>query len=250
VFRQDFIELEFYRSKLSANLKMKMKRGKIFKAAIFSAISMLWVTDSMATSTLQFANVGRLTGFSANGDTDGTDGMRWGVVIDTGNLGFTSFLSGATEFDPFTGGVLSSGFLSVGGVVSTNYYFHAGGNSPVTSTQTAIGLDPGGVGGVVSITTVPNGNDSLVDVFDSGDPFAIMWFDGAPISGNYYGLFTTAAFTLPATGTVSYSAPFNTATAEPIKQANIQFGAAAIPEPSRVMLLSFGLLGLCFRRRR
>jgi PEP-CTERM motif len=223
-----------------------MIRSFSFTALAVLGFSYLAASQATATSTLQFSNVGRLTGFSAFGDLDGTDLLRWGIVIDTNNNGFADLTTPTDKYDAFNNGV--SGFLSIGSVV-TDDYFHAGA-LPVTSTLGPLGLDPGGPGGVVSMTTVPNGDDSGVDVFDTGDDFAIIWFDGASVDGNYYGIFRTNNFDLPPSGTVSYSAQFNNVAAEPIKQANIQFGAALIPEPSRLMLLGFGLIGIFARRRR
>lgn len=236
-----------------------MIRSSFFTVAAVIGFSSFAVVKVSATSTLQFSNVGRLTGFSAHGDVDGTDGMRWGLVIDTARDGWagmgTSGSANAAKYDAFDNSV--SQFLSVGGVVTTDYYFTPAA-LPTTSTQSALNLDLGGVGGIVSAVGVPNGTDvSRPAGFDTGDPFAVIWFDGASIDGNYYGLYSNFAptsptgfeFILPASGSlVSYSSPFNSATPEAIKQANIQFGS--VPEPSRVMLLGLGGLGLVFRRRR
>ena len=214
------------------------------------ASGLVYVAESKvsATTTLQFSNVGRLTGFSANGDADGTDGLRWAIVIDTTGNGYADLTTPTDKYDVFNNGV--SGFLSINGLVSDDYYFTPGA-LPVTSTQSALGLDPGGIGGVVSAAGVWNGTDAGRPAgVDTNDSFAIIWFDGdSQVAGSYYGVFTAGHFLLPASGAaVSFSSPFNNATPEPIKQANIQFGA--IPEPSRVMLVALGAVGVIVRRRR
>lgn len=210
--------------------------------ALFSCAS------TYAASSLQFSNVGRLTGFSAHGDVDGTDGLRWAIIIDTAGNGFADLTTPTDKYDAFNN--TASGFLSIGGTASDDYYYTSAGGF-FTSTSTALGLDPGGVGTVLTATGTPNGSDVVRPAgVDTNDPFAIIWFDGANASdGSYYGVFTHASFLLPSSGSlVSFSSPFNSATLDPIKQANIQIGAT--PEPSRALLLGFGALGLMFRRRR
>ncbi len=204
-------------------------------------------SHTFAASSLQFSNVGRLTGFSARGDVDGTDGMRWAILVDTLGNGFADLTTPTDKYDAFTNS--TSGFLNIGGSASDDYYYTSAGGF-FTSTTTPLGLDPGGVGSVLTATGTPNGSDgSLPANYGTGDAFAIIWFDGAAVDGNYYGVFTVPSFTIPASGSlVSYSAPFNSATIDPIKEANIQFGA--VPEPSRMFLLAFGFVGVFFRRRR
>lgn len=210
----------------------------------------LFASTAFGTVTMQFSqsSVARATGF-ANHAGVGTGGMRWGIVIDAGS----NALQGGS-YDVFDTSV--SGFLSVGGVTTDDYYF-AGGLTvaSVGSTPTIpSGNDPGGTGVISQLTNVaiPYGTGGI----GSGDAFSLIWFDGASAANSYYGMLAntgpTAAFTLPNDGdTVSYAAYFAGTTADPIKAANLQFpGAAPVPEPSRMMLLGFGLIGLFFRRRR
>jgi hypothetical protein len=61
-------------------------------------------------------------------------------------------------------------------------------------------------------------------------------------------MFRIPAFVLPASGTsVSFASNFTGNDAA--KAANLQF-TTAIPEPSRMMLLGLGVMGLGMRRRR
>jgi PEP-CTERM motif len=227
-----------------------MIRKKSFTSIALAAVSLLSPLSVFATSTLQFSNVGRLTGFSANGDIDGTNGMRWGILIDTAGNGFGDLTTPTDKYNAFNNAV--SGFVTIGGTVGPedDDYFFTPTGLPLTSNQTVIGIDPGGDGGVVSAAGVWNGTDPGRPAgIDTNDAFAIIWFDGASVDGNYYGVFTAGHFLIPASGSlVSFSTPFLSATPEPIKQANIQFGL--VPEPSRLMLLGFGLFGLITRRRR
>ncbi len=201
-----------------------------------------------ATTTLRFSVTGtnRATGFSDHNGTAGVDGMRYGIVIDTSatnGLNANGFQSG--NYDVFDNTV--SGFLKVGGVTTDDYY-HAGST---TTSLGATGTDPGGSGGITSVVGAPNGTDGVFAGVSTSDPFALIWFESAVnANGSYYGLMTDASFQLPAGGsTVDFNAPFTGSTADPIKPASYQFGAA-VPEPSRFLLAGLGLVGLVMRRRR
>lgn len=203
---------------------------------LFSSMS------SYAEVTLQISQigVGRATGF-ANKNGVATDGMRWGVIVSTANATFNGGNYDVFDFN-------TSGFLTIGGIASDDYYV-AHSTSALTQTLSATGGDPGGTGGITTITGVPFGGATGIS---TSDLFSLVWFDSTPAENSYYGMFTDPGLTIPAdTAVQSYASLFAGGTADPIKSANLQFpGAAVVPEPSRLMLLGLGFFGLFFRRRR
>jgi len=212
--------------------------NRIFAAL---ALCLAFLGNANATTTLQFSlSPNGATNF-ANSSGVATNGMLWGVVIDSSGNGFSS-----TAYDSFNSN--SSGFLSTGGSATDDYYFFTN-----TSTQSAglpffSGVEAGN-GAITTANNVPTTGDGVSGVA-SGDAFALIWFESSTANnGNRYGMFTNPAFTLQASGIVNYSAVFTGS--DPIRSANLTIGGAGpIPEPSRVMLLGFGLAGLFFRRRR
>lgn len=214
------------------------------KSKIYSLAALAFLfgqSTALADVTLQISqiSVGRASGFANQAGTP-TNGMGYGVVVSTSS---SAFAGGSYDvFDPTV-----NQFLKVGGVNTDDYYVTSGLS---TVTSTATGGDPGGVGSMTTINPVPFGGLTNIS---AGDPFQLIWFDGTPGAGTFYGMLGNQSvigeFDIPADNAVYSVAPFFAGgTADPAKAASLQF--AAIPEPSRMMLLGFGLVGLCFRRRR
>lgn len=209
--------------------------------SLIVALSALATIDADATVTLQFGQTGvaRASGFANNAGV-ATNGMRWGIIIDTSGNGF-----GAGSYDVFDQG--TNGFVNVNSLATDDYFVTTGLS---TNSASATGSDSAVTAGAITQLsnilgpTFPSG-------VNAGDAFRLIWFDGTPAAGSYYGMMSDASFLIPADGsTVSFASIF-AGDSDPIKSANLQFpGAAVVPEPSRMMLLGLGFLGLFFRRRR
>ncbi len=176
-----------------------------------------------------------------------TNGMAWGIVVDTAGDGFA--LSG-TQYDAYTGGVGVAGFFSAGGSVTNDYFIPGQGTTVDASGLYAAG-DAGDTPGNGSIIT-----DLIVDYTNgvsTGDAFRLVWFQSNTSAGSKYGLLSDPSFTMVADQSgnsySNYAAAFGGN--DPIRSASNTFqGVSPIPEPSRALLLGFGAMGMVFRRRR
>jgi hypothetical protein len=136
--------------------------------------------------------------------------------------------------------------MSFGGS-ATDDYFVSSGASNTTSDLSAlfeVGFAASGSNGSIGSTGSITYNNGI----SQNDPFAIVWFStNTATAGSRYG-FLNLGQLMPADNLagVDMSSPF--AGSDPIRSASNTFGV--IPEPSRMMLLGFGLVGLFFRRRR
>lgn len=236
---------------LSLKIAALLTMNKIlFLTSVFFGLA---VSLANATVTLSFSGSGaRAIGFL---DSTGTavSGLRYGIVIDSGTDGFASgsyatFNTAATVGAPLNI-PLASGF-------SNDYFYTSSSGNTTVASISASGADAGGAGAIGSLTGAPTQSElqaALPAVFtgSSSYKFGIVWFDTAALGGTQYGFYTDSTFILPTAGpSVAFNTPFvgTNGSGDSAKSANIAF--AAIPEPSRMMLLGLGLIGVFFRRRR
>lgn len=213
-------------------------------ALIFS-FSVLLAKLGSAATTVQFYEpyFGGIVDNLANASGVATNGMRWGIIVDTTGNGFSN---SGTSYEPYTAGVTTAGFFNANGGV-TDDYFIPGGLTVDASTIYPAGDFGGttpGSGSIVEDIVVGYSNG-----ISTNDKFALIWFSSNSSSeGAKYGFFADNSFVLPADSgsTVSYGTPFQGT--DPIRTANNTF--TAVPEPSRIALMGLGLAGLFFRRRR
>ncbi len=218
----------------------------ICKLLAAAAALFLGTTATQATVTLQFGNT---VTFASNwGDTGGggTTRLVWGVLIDSAGNGFLPISEGYSG----TGLSLTAGSYQP---LRDNTSSHVPTDdllfiSPALMTSLNNTNDGGVIGQnrLTAITSVQLGTFGV----DTGDHFAIVWFDattlsGGPMVGMRFGLFDNAAFTVPPdAATWSYTSVFTGPDA--LKPMNGRFDA---PEPSTLMLSALGALGLIRRRR-
>jgi PEP-CTERM motif len=217
------------------------------KLFVSSVASLLLSASSYATVTLQFStSSAKLTNIQ-NAAGNATGGLRWGIVINT-DTPATGFDANGLNYDGFTFPTAGNGVFLANGVTGlpTDDFFFFGATLN-TTLATVSGTDSG-TNVIPSISGVPIG----VNGIGAGDNFALIWFDTSTTNdGDKYGFLYDSSFTiplnLPADGaTLDYSPNF--VGADPVRLASNTLGA--VPEPSRLMLLGIGGLGLLFRRRR
>ncbi len=218
---------------------------------LFLALAAFAQGSAFAGATIQFAEpfFGGIPSNLANASGAVTNGMKWGIVVDTSGNGFAN---SGSSYDFYAGGVNSAGFFSANGGTSDDYFIPG----TVTVDASSLGLQEG------DLSTVP-GNGSIVDdlIFNPayssvtglgiGDSFALIWFSSSTsAAGDKYGFFANPSFTMPSEGNpTSYGTPF--AGTDPVRTASNTFQNPTLaPEPSRVMFLALGGLGLLMRRRR
>jgi hypothetical protein len=203
------------------------------------------VGSAQATVTLQFSQGGKgATGF-ANSSGVVTNGMSWGIIVDTSGNGFS-----ATAYDLFTTGANTNQILSAGGMAPEDYYVASGLQTQTIGAPFFAGVEAGS-GAITSIANVPFGSISGLSI-DQNDKYQIVWFETTPAtSGARYGVFSDVGLVIPADGgTTSFSSVFTGA--DPVRTANLTIGSggAPIPEPSRTLLTGIGAIALIARRKR
>lgn len=204
-------------------------------------ILLLAVSKAAATTTLQFSISGIGATNFANASSVATNGMRWGVIISSTNA---TFAGSSVGYDPFNQAV--SGFLTVGGIATDDYYF---ANGAVTTSTLGAPFFSGveaGSGAITTANNVPTTGDGITNVA-AGDPFALIWMPSSTANlGDKYGLMANASFVLPASGITAFTNPF--IGADPLRPATFTF--TSVPEPSKLILFGFGLCCLTLRRNR
>ena len=215
--------------------------------SLATLLAVVWLAlPATASVSIFFSNgTGNVLSGFANSAGVATDGMLYGIVVDTGGNGFNA--GAYTAFDPTLGGFLST----LGGATDDYFWSAVGANSTpggLTFDTTGFSEAGGGVGGpgsVDDILNIPFGGGTGIA---AGNLFQIIWFESSTANaGDKYGLFSHVSFVMPSAGScVDLNGNFGTT--DPIKPANLTI--QAIPEPSRAVLLGLGVLGIVFRRRR
>jgi len=207
--------------------------------SVFSLVFGVTLAASASVSiTLADLGSGGIPNNISNAAGTPTNGMQWGIVVET--VGST-FTGGGTSYNAYTAGPTTAGFLSVNGAVTHDYYI------PGTTTQNGSVWGTGNGSILDDINNIP-----LTNGLAAGDKFALIWFSSNPGAstsgtGDTYGFFTDASFVLPTDGNSGdYGPAF---VSNPSLVGNNPF-LAPIPEPSRMLLLGFGAVaGLMVRRR-
>lgn len=177
--------------------------------------------DAQASVLIGFndAPFGGIASNLANSAGVPTDGMTWGIVVDTTGNGFAK---GGANYDPYANGVGTGGYLSADGSVTDDYYIPGA----TTVDGTGQGYTDGGTG------TEPGHGTILDDMgpfsfplgVASGQHFALIWFSANSSSnGSKYGFFTDASFVLPSDGSqVEFGSAF--LGNDPVRSASSTFG--------------------------
>ncbi len=161
-------------------------------------LTSILLTSAHGTVTLNFnsAFVGGVSSNFADAAGTVTNGMFWGVIVDTDNTGFF------TTYDPFIVSANSVTILGNNGSASTNVLITSADLTQDTSGF-AEGdfITSGGPGGITAVADA-----ALANGVSTGDVFRIVWFDP---SNTQAGFLDDATFVIPADGAgVDYDSPF------------------------------------------
>lgn len=173
----------------------------------------------------------------ANAAGTPTDGLYYGILVDTNGNGFSSTYTAPSPLALTTVYTMLSGTGAATGdvLITGDYLTYADTNSGTIYDIAGINL---GVNGLAA-----------------AQAFQVVWFDG-----NKMGSLADASFTLPPDGNVQdYPNPF--VGNDPIRTAGFAYSGTSgtptgtnaplvvVPEPSAVLLGAIGALGLLRRRR-
>ena len=215
---------------------MKLRLLTVFSIVLSSA------SASYAASTLQISAPvsGAIASNFANAAGVATNGMIWGIVVDTAGDGFAA--SGGSAYAAMTSAATLAQFMNDAGGATNDYFVPSANLTSDSSAAPEAGFTVFGSNGTITNIAVNYANG-----ISQNDPFALIWFNtNSGADGDRYGFLNIGqlmpADNLPA---VDMSAPF--AGVDPLRSATNVFG---VPEPSRAVLAGLGLLGMLFRRRR
>lgn len=210
---------------------------------LFPLLIAAFASTASGTITLEMTTLfgGNIASNFGNAAVVATDGMKWGIVVDTGA---TAGVFSTNFYTPFN--VATGGFLSTAGGLTDDYYFPASALTFDTSLNAEGGGALGDNGTIGTITGVPFGGGTNIA---QNQRFGLIWFssNSAATVGDNYGFFTDPALTTPADGqSVVRSTPF--AGVDQVRGANSMI--VAVPEPGSLGFICVGILGLGSRRLR
>ncbi len=184
------------------------------------------ITVTIVINETQFAN-------SANAPTNG---MQWGLVVDSAGNGFAPSAGGISPITDVSTSNLTSRFSLNTGVTDDFYVTNS-----TASGRTAQGGPPTFAAGSISNAQFTL-DDSLV-----GKKFGLIWWETNGLNGARYGFFSdNNTMVIPAAGSTSLS--FASVIPDGPKAASLS--VVPVPEPTAVGLMTIGALSLLGRRRK